>query len=279
MKKLIRFTAICFAISLVFAGIFKLAGGDYKSVFGTLFASAYMLIPMISVIICQLISKEKVFKACNISFRINKWWVLAWLAMPVFNALAMFASGLVPGVDITTESPVLMTLIAQMPSFGPWGILFYTIGLGLIAGLTINALFAFCEEVAWRGYLLEALKEMGFWKKALIIGFIWGLWHAPVILMGHNYPEHPIAGVFMMILFCMALAPVCQLFAERSKSVIAAAISHGTMNATAGLATVYLTANNDLLCGTCGLCGIIILILADCLIALSYTKKGKVSIN
>ena len=145
----------------------------------------------------------------------------------------------------------------------------------MVAGLTINAVFAFCEEVAWRGYLLDALKDMGFWKKALLIGFIWGLWHAPVILMGHNYPEHPVGGVFMMILFCMALAPVFQYFAEKGKSVVPVAIAHGTMNATAGLATVYLTANNDLLCGSCGLIGIIVLILADCLIALCYTRKGK----
>ena len=32
----------------------------------------------------------------------------------------------------------------------------------------------------------------------LIFGLIWGIWHAPFIFQGHNYPQYPVAGVFMM---------------------------------------------------------------------------------
>ena len=36
---------------------------------------------------------------------------------------------------------------------------------------------------------------MGFLKTSVLTGFIWGVWHAPIILQGHNYPQHPVAGV------------------------------------------------------------------------------------
>ena len=46
--------------------------------------------------------------------------------------------------------------------------------------------------------LQRELAELGLWKSSWVIGVIWGFWHAPLILQGHNYPQHPWAGVFMM---------------------------------------------------------------------------------
>ena len=57
---------------------------------------------------------------------------------------------------------------------------------GLIAGVTINAVAAFGEEYGWRNYLVGALRDVKFPKAALFIGVVWGIWHFPLILMGHN---------------------------------------------------------------------------------------------
>jgi len=65
---------------------------------------------------------------------------------------------------------------------------------GLFAGDTLNALFGFGEEAGWRGYLLHEWKHMQFWKASLFIGLIWGIWHAPLILLGYNYPQHSPTG-------------------------------------------------------------------------------------
>lgn len=44
---------------------------------------------------------------------------------------------------------------------------------------------------------------------AAITGVIWGLWHAPAIVMGHNYgmgyAGFPIAGILIMTLACTAM--------------------------------------------------------------------------
>ena len=72
---------------------------------------------------------------------------------------------------------------------------------GTVAGFTVNLPFAFGEELGWRGLLLTETRRLGLLKSTLLIGAIWGIWHAPIVVQGHNYPDHPIAGVLMMIAF------------------------------------------------------------------------------
>ncbi|MDY0104795.1 MAG: CPBP family glutamic-type intramembrane protease [Lentimicrobium sp.] len=100
-------------------------------------------------------------------------------------------------------------------------------------------------------------RTMNFMKASLLIGSIWGIWHAPLILMGHNYPQHPQIGVLMMTVLCILLTPLLLYFTIKSKSVIAAAIAHGTMNATATISIIPITGGNDLLVGMPGLAGMI----------------------
>jgi D-alanyl-lipoteichoic acid acyltransferase DltB (MBOAT superfamily) len=57
---------------------------------------------------------------------------------------------------------------------------------------------------AWLIILLGQLSTMlliGLWHGITWNFAIWGLWHAPVILQGHNYPGYPLLGVLMMVVF------------------------------------------------------------------------------
>ena len=271
-KKLKVFLPVCFGISFIAGGVFHCLGGDLSTTLFFYFASAYMLIPLISVIITQLIFGEKPFSDVGVSFKINKWWFVAWLLMPVVNILAMFASTLLPGVSLDPNSELVRLAIADMSTKGleidGWGLLAITIVGSLFAGFTINAFFAFGEEIAWRGFLPRIMDAWGFWKKSLVIGTVWGFWHAPLVLMGHNYPDHPIVGVFMMILLCVVMTPVFLYLREKSGSTVVAAIAHGTLNGSAGISVMYLAGGNDLLCGYTGFVGIMILVILDFMIYL-----------
>lgn len=278
-KQIRQFLIILFAISFVSAGLFFVLGGTYQSLIGTAFASLYMFMPIISVIIVQHINDEPILKGIGVSFKINRWWFVGWLLMPIFNLASLGVSTLFPGISYTTENPLLLQSIEQMseqiPNLNATMMLVITLASGLTAGITINALFAFGEEIAWRGWLMKQFYGISFLKTALIIGVIWGFWHAPLILMGHNYPQHPIVGVFMMVAFCVALTPLIMYIRIKSKSVIAAAILHGTLNAGAGISVVYLTEHNDLIGGSCGLAGILVLLLIDCVLFF-FDKKTMV---
>ena len=150
-----------------------------------------------------------------------------------------------------------------MGGVGLWGFVALSIFSGLLAGATINAVFAFGEEVAWRGFLYKEFKGRKFLTVALIIGVIWGFWHFPLILNGHNYPQHPVLGVFLMVVLCILLTPILMYFRKKSGTVIVPAIMHGTFNAVIGISNILVEPANDLLMGGPGLAGLIVLLLTN----------------
>ncbi len=77
-----------------------------------------------------------------------------------------------------------------------------------VAGITIKSVAGFGEELGWRSFLVRQFRDMRFIKASLLTGIAWGFWHAPIILMGHNYPQFPVAGVFMMTMWCVLLSPL-----------------------------------------------------------------------
>lgn len=267
-RQTILFAILVILISWTAAALFYLLNGNLQTTAGFVFASGYMFFPLLSVVIVQAIHKEPILKGLGISFKLNRWFVVAWLLPVVFNVAAMFASALFPPMRFSTETPILQDALAQMsqsiPDIDAYKLLAITIVSGLSAGITINALFAFGEEIAWRGWLLKQFEGVTFLKASLIIGVFWGIWHAPLIAMGHNYAQHPFIGLGMMIVCCVLLTPVIQYIRVKSKSVITAAIFHGTLNAGAGMSLMYIDNFNDLLGGSAGLAGFLVLLVINC---------------
>lgn len=231
---------------------------------GFLFSAGAMLIPLLAVVFTQLICREPVLEGVGISFRINRWWWIGWLLIPVIALAILGMSLLMPGARWAADSELLQLSLAQMPQgFGPWGLIAVSLFSGLLAGAMLNAVFAFGEEVAWRGFLVREFKDRKFLTASLLIGVIWGFWHFPLILNGHNYPDHPVPGVFMMVLMCTALTPILLYFRQKSGSVIVPAVMHGTFNAVVGISNLFVLPQNDLLIGAPGLAGLIVLLLTD----------------
>jgi membrane protease YdiL (CAAX protease family) len=231
-----------------------------------------MFIPTISVLIVQkLIHREKIKSDLLISFKINKWFFVAWLLMPVIMFSTIGINLFFPDVTYNPEMTGLLNRLNDILTPEqieqtkksiealPVSLIWITLLQGLVAGVTVNAVAAFGEELGWRGFLLKAFKEMKFYKASIIIGIIWGIWHAPLILMGHNYPQHPQIGVFMMVVMCILITPFLLYITIKSKSVIAAAIMHGTMNAVAGISIMAISGGTDLTSGIAGLAGFITL--------------------
>lgn len=281
-KNIIRFSFLAFAPMIIMG----LAGTriDYHSPLGTGLAAICMLFPLIATITLQLMAHEKPLRNIGVSWKVNRWWFIGWLLMPLLAIITVGASSLMPGAEFSTNTDLLQAQVYAMNemegdvAITPTLLIVISLLSGLFAGATINAIFAFGEESGWRGYLLSQFKGQHFSKSALIIGAIWGVWHSPIILLGHNYPEHPVAGVFMMVLFCMAFALLIQYFRIKSGSVIVAAIMHGTFNAVAGLNILLINNFNDLLCGSTGLAGILTIMLFDLLFFLfdKYVTKENI---
>lgn len=103
-------------------------------------------------------------------------------------------------------------------------------------GIFINGFATLTEELGWRGWLYHRWRaKLGFWPLSLIVGAIWGIWHAPLIVMGYNYTGMPVLGPFLMIGFCVLISPWLFFVRERYNNVFAASFFHGTLNALAGV--------------------------------------------
>lgn len=262
---------ICVGLFLHFSGGSSSQEGPdpVAAMTGFLFSAGAMLIPLLAVVLTQLIFKEPVLKGLGISFRINRWWWIGWLLIPVLALAILGISPLMPGAHWAGDSELVRLSLQQMPEgFGPWGLIAVSLFSGMLVGATLNAVFAFGEEIAWRGFLAKEFEGKNFLTTSLLIGIIWGFWHFPLILNGHNYPDHPVPGVFMMVLMCTALTPILLYFRQKSGSVIVPAVMHGTFNAVVGLSNLFVQPQNDLLVGGPGLAGLIVLLLTDVVLLL-----------
>ena len=285
IKKSTLFIVLTFLVSWTLIGVHYLLGGELTSIAGIIVTLVYMFVPMtVALVIKKLIHREPVAGPLRISFNFNKWFLVAWLITPLIAFLTIGISLLFPEITFSIEmaglyerykdilTPEQMTEMKTSMETLPVHPIWLTLIQGLIAGVTVNAVAGFGEELGWRGFLLKEYSNLKFWKASVLIGFIWGLWHAPLILQGHNYPEHQILGVLMMTIWCILLTPLFNYITIKADSVLAAAIMHGTLNATAGIAIMLVAGGNDLTIGMSGISGFIALIIVLILLFI-YDKK------
>src|SRR5262245_13498299 len=228
-----------------------------------------MFMPTLCAVVVQkLIYKAPLKKPLRINFRLNRWFLVAWL-LPLLLAFATFGVALLfPGVTFSPDKQDNFRYLLLKPEhvgieiaafLFTWAVLLL-LAQGLLTAMTVNALAGFGEELGWRGFLQRELDSLGFWKASALIGVVWGLWHAPLIVQGFNYPQHPWAGVFFMTLGSVLLAPLFAYVCLKANSVIAASILHGATNSFSIFATMGLEGGNDLLIGVVGLAGCIVLV-------------------
>jgi uncharacterized protein len=283
-KKALYFVVLTFFFSYLLATAYYLAGGRLGDFSFVIMGVCYMFVPMVVAIILQKFVYHDSLRDLGISFKLNWWWLVAWI-LPAFLALLTILMSLIipgvhysPGMEGLVErlsaslTPEQVTAMKAQIASAPFMILILMMLQGLIAGITINAVAAFGEEFGWRGFLQKQYSFMGFWKMAIIIGIIWGLWHAPLIIQGYNYPQHPVLGVFMMVVFTTLFTPLISYVRIKSKSVIAAAIMHGTLNGTVGVSFLLVSGGNDLTVGIMGVAGFMAMVILN-LVMVVYDKK------
>lgn len=164
----------------------------------------------------------------------------AWLGVPALLALATalsVAAGLLT-LDLDGLSLYRAQLEAQnvpVPAGLATGVVIQFV-IGVVAGPLLNALPSLGEEWGWRGYLVPRLTgTRGVVAGLMLSGAIWGLWHAPLTLLGYNYPNLGAGAALYFTGFCVVAGVVLGWLRLRSGSVWPAVVAHGSLNATAGI--------------------------------------------
>jgi membrane protease YdiL (CAAX protease family) len=88
------------------------------------------------------------------------------------------------------------------------------------------------EEIGWRGFLVpELFKTQGFTKTSLISGFIWGVWHLPILLFADynsGTPSWYAMSCFMVLIISMSF--IYTWFRIKSGSLWTAVLLHASHN-------------------------------------------------
>ena len=224
-----------------------------------------MFIPGLVAVIVHKGIEGRPLRELGVTVSLNGWWLAAVAVPAVAIALTLSGSALLPDVQLSSPLPNLIeqvegalppeqasAAVAELEAMGGWLLGALYVGIGLAAGPTINALPAFGEELGWRGFLQKEWAGAGFWTSSAAIGIVWGLWHAPVVAAGYNYPDAPVWGPVLMTLFCLLLSPLHAYAVVKGASVFPAAMMHGTVNALAGFSLLFLQGGSHLLTSLLG---------------------------
>jgi len=256
-KRIAIFLGLTFVITYVYE-IFVIGNivknPEYASI-STLLVASVMLIPALCVVLTRLITKEG-FKDAWIlpNFKGHiRYYILAWflpVALIVAGGVLYFL--IYPDKFDPNMGAMAQTFAAQGLDFDPAAIrsmMILQIATGVLLSPILNILTTTGEEWGWRGYLVPKLSEkISIVPTVLISGVIWGLWHAPLTVMGHNYgldyPGYPYTGILAMCAFCIVMGVFFSYISLRTRSCLPAAIGHGAMNGLAG-AGIYFTSGPE----------------------------------
>jgi membrane protease YdiL (CAAX protease family) len=258
-RRIAVFLAVAFGLAWATGAAIYATGGltDSPQVLGpvslatVLLVTTYMWAPALANVVARALSGEGFDRLALRPHIAEGWryWPLAWfgplaliaagaalyfLAFPAqFDPSLSGARSLLEGAGVPAESAPLVLLVQ--------------VGVAVLLGPLLNAPATFGEEFGWRGYLLPKLLALGEHRAVLLSGVVWGVWHWPVIAMGYNYgtgyPGAPWSGMAAMVVATVGLGGAFSWLALRGGSVWPAVIAHGAVNASAGLALLFVAAD------------------------------------
>ena len=252
-RRLYIFLALTFVITYVIEiGIILPHTDDGNpDLLASVLKAAVMFVPAVCVLITRIATHEG-FGDSYINPRFSKvnakYYLLAWLLIPALIIVGAVIYYVIFANDFSAEMPYMVetyqkvgvnvtpeelrrTLISQSIT-------------SIILAPVLNCITCFGEEWGWRGYLLpKLLKKHGTISAIIISGLIWGLWHAPIIVGGHNYgvryAGYPYLGLFAMCIFCIVIGIIFSYITIRTGSCIPAVVGHGALNGFASAAIAF----------------------------------------
>lgn len=294
-RRIVIYVALAYGLAwaLWFAVVYPMVNGGGLGTSVQLAIAAGMFAPAIAAALTRLITKEG-FKDAWIKPRAFKktwcYYVLAWFGPLVLVLAGAALYFLINPSDFDPSmSYVIQATREQAKAMGvEMSVDDETIRLSQIASLAtlviapaLNAVTCFGEEWGWRGYLLPHLLERFSVIPTLIIsGIIWGIWHAPITVLGHNYgmgyAGYPFTGIAAMCLFCIVLGVFMSYVTLRTGSCLPAVFAHGMVNGCAAAGIIFSATGGNPFVGPAptGILGGAFFIVAAIFMAVDLARNG-----
>jgi uncharacterized protein len=267
-KRLYIFLGFAFGIAWITALVIYLTGGLVNSpalIPGTNFSLAlvllavfYMGAPAAAHVLTRVITRQGWANTWLRPHFKRGWpfWVAAWFLPGILTVLGMVVYFLIMPHMFDSSLSQLRAMYAGQGVPVPdnlWMVIVIQTFTAMLISPILNSLFTLGEEFGWRAYLQPLLMPLGPRKAMLWIGVIWGVWHWPVILMGHNYgleyPGSPWLGPLAMVWFCFISGTILGWLTWRGGSVWPAVIGHSAINGIAAIGLLVTAEQPNMLLG------------------------------
>lgn len=241
MKKILLFCIFTYLLAYLLQ-LFLLNPQNIKSEEAKSILLLVMWVPAIVTIFIKKFSKEG-FK--DVGFRIGnlKYYLFAFLLILFMVPLEVFLSLLLGVAQYNDKFLTISQGTVQLGEDWKFALLFGFKNLSLpffilnnlasmLVASIIGIIFAFGEELGWRGFLQNKLfTKMRMTPGVIILGLIWGFWHLPVNLMGYQPSANPQLSAFVLFpLFTICLSFIFAWFYIKSKSIFLVSFLHAANN-------------------------------------------------
>ena len=248
-QRLLIYLALAFGLSWTIFFAFFLTGHkwDGSNLYLEQFVGLGMLVPFIAHILTRMITKEGFAMTgrdslmLGISFKDKKWkyYLFALLVPWIYNEISsLLTLAIVPSAfdtGVLKEAGLSNGFAFAFPFIA-------------IVSSSIASFAALGEEGGWRGYMMPKLiKLIGMPKSIILGGIIWGIWHAPLTVAGHNfgtdYPGFPYVGIIVMCILCTFFGIMLIFITIKTGSIWPAAIMHAVNNGSPCISKFFINAN------------------------------------
>ncbi|MEO3871436.1 CPBP family intramembrane glutamic endopeptidase [Nonomuraea sp. B12E4] len=205
----------------------------------------------------------------------------AWLGVPALALLAVGVSAVLGLVSLDLGQFSLYRAAIEAggvrapADLGTAAVL--QLVVATVAGPVLNAVLVFGEEWGWRGWLVPRLvSSNGVLIGLVFSGAVWGLWHAPLTLLGYNYPRLGSWAALCFIGFCVLAGMLLGWLRLRTGSIWPAVVAHGSLNAIVPQTLLLGDAAappNEFLAGLTGLTGWVLLALTGAALLRLYPAR------
>jgi hypothetical protein len=230
---------------------------------GTYLAGAYMLTPAFAALITRLFFYKPRFKDAGL--RLGKFnnYVKFWLVSLAITALSFGMFTLIGAIRWDFSGKVFLGLLAQQfaatgqdmlaslpPGFTPQIMLW----LFFLGGLTLfnimpGIVTGFGEEFGHRGFMFPLIYPNKPWLGLMIGGFLWYLWHQPLLLIlpsGAPIPlwQTAVNHIGAIIGSICTHTYFCYVYAK-SRSIFVPSIAHITIDNAARSLSYFIVLQNQ----------------------------------
>ncbi len=219
-RQVVLFVALTLALS--FALEFWMIAHGGLGAGGGFAVLALMWVPALVSVLVRLVGREGFG---DVGWRVGAGepWLLGYLGPPLCAGLTYVLAWALGEVSFVAPAE---------PWFGSPGLHWAAkAGLNGTFGVLVASIFSLGEELGWRGYLVPRLARWSLAWSLWASGFIWGLWHLPLVVWGdYATSELPWVSAALFTLTTVLAGVFFAWLRLRGGSVWPAVLAHSTHN-------------------------------------------------